>query len=137
MAISKKGIQQISLRPYNGELYIAKTPKDYNENAPRLVEGGDSIQDRMVGRFLSGCGKTGQWTYLVWASSPATLAHELAHVILHVFDRCGITATVDHPEPFCYMLSQLMEDCEDCIDPKYRGDIMACKSKGKSKGGKK
>jgi hypothetical protein len=41
-------------------------------------------------------------------SSPHTLAHELSHCLLHVFERCGIDPIQAGGEPFCYMLSQLM-----------------------------
>lgn len=50
------------------------------------------------------------WTYLVWASNPHTLAHELAHTVLHVFERCGIDPREAGGEPFCYLLSQLILD---------------------------
>lgn len=48
------------------------------------------------------------WTYLVWGKNPHTLAHELAHAVLHVFERCGIDPREARGEPFCYMLSQLL-----------------------------
>ena len=38
------------------------------------------------------------------------MAHELAHVALHVFERCGIDPRSGNGEPFCYLLSQLMLD---------------------------
>ena len=49
-------------------------------------------------------------TYIVWADSAAVMAHELSHVILDVFDDCGIDPVSGNGEPFCYMLSQLMLD---------------------------
>lgn len=48
------------------------------------------------------------WTYLVWANKPHLLAHELSHVVFHVFKRCGIDPRKSTGEAFCYMLSQLM-----------------------------
>jgi hypothetical protein len=52
------------------------------------------------------------WTYLIWAKDAAQLAHEIAHVVLHVFERCGIDPRECNGEPFCYMLSQLMIDAK-------------------------
>jgi hypothetical protein len=50
------------------------------------------------------------WTYLIWADSPHTLAHETAHVVLHTFERCGIDPREAGGEPFCYMQSQIILD---------------------------
>jgi hypothetical protein len=57
-------------------------------------------------------GKDGMWTYLVWGESPEVMAHEFAHVIFHVFERCGINPSDSGGEAFCYMLSQLMIDAK-------------------------
>jgi hypothetical protein len=54
-----------------------------------------------------------QWpTFLVWGENSAYLAHELAHVILFMFERCSIDPRESNGEPFCYMLSQLLLDAE-------------------------
>jgi hypothetical protein len=34
----------------------------------------------------------------------------VAHVVLHVFERCGIDPISGNGEPFCYMLSQILID---------------------------
>jgi hypothetical protein len=52
----------------------------------------------------------GMWTYLVYSNSPDVLAHELTHVLLHVWERCGMNPSDSGGEAFCYMLSQLMLD---------------------------
>jgi hypothetical protein len=102
--------RQLSLRPYNGYLYVAYSRADYERQHKRLFKEPDVLHCNQAGRFAGGCGPTGFWTYLIWAESPSALAHELAHVVLAVFERCGINPCEAGGEPFCYMLSQLMLD---------------------------
>jgi hypothetical protein len=101
--------KEISLRPYNGRLFIAKSKKDYEASHAKLFKNPGVLSCDQVGR-MTGEGNDGLWTYLVWAEDAPRLAHEIAHVILHVFERCGIDPVCGNGEPFCYMLSQLMLD---------------------------
>ena len=116
-------MKEVSLRPYNGRLFLAKTPKDYERSHQHLFKGPDTLTCANDGRFVGGEGKDGFWTYLVWAKDHPTLAHELSHVVLHVFERCGIDPREANGEPFCYMLSQLI------LDSKKGGEIMPVKKK--------
>lgn len=105
-------MRKLSLRPYNGSLYICSDEEDYQRSHKRLFGERDvplSSEGRN-GRFVGGEGPDGMWTYLIWYTSAATLAHELSHCILEVFSRCGIDPIAAGGEPFCYMLSQLMID---------------------------
>lgn len=101
-------MKELSLRPYNGRLFIAKTAKEYEKEHTKLFKTPDVLSCSQSGRFTGGEGKDGMWTYLVWGNSQHTLTHELAHVVLHVFERCGIDPREGAGEPFCYMLSQLV-----------------------------
>ena len=103
-------MRELSLRPYNGRLFVAKTRKAYEKGHRRLFKTPDVLTCSQVGRFTGGEGVDGIWTYLVWAAGPPQMAHELSHVILHVFERCGIDPREGNGEPFCYMLSQLMQE---------------------------
>lgn len=103
-------VKELSLRPYNGRLFVAKSAKAYERAHQQIFKTPDVLTCAQGGRFSGGEGKDGMWTYLVWASAPHTLAHEMAHVILHVFERCGIDPREGAGEPFCYMLSQLLLD---------------------------
>ena len=103
-----KRVKELSLRPYNGNLYVAGTKKAYEKAHKKLFRQPDVLTCAQAGRFTGGEGKDGMWTYLVWANSAATLAHELAHVVFHTLDRCGIDPRDSGGEAFCYMLSQLM-----------------------------
>ena len=101
---------EVSLRPYNGRLFVAHTADDYKAAHKRVFAAWGELTCSTEGRVAGGGGKDGLWTYLVWAEKPHTLAHELAHVALHVFERCGIDPRSGNGEPFCYLLSQLMLD---------------------------
>lgn len=101
-------MKELSLRPYNGRLFVTKTQKEYEREHKRLFKTADVLSCAQAGRFTGGEGRDGFWTYLVYAGKPHTLAHELSHCVLHVFERCGIDPRDAHGEPFCYMLSQLL-----------------------------
>jgi hypothetical protein len=91
-------------------LFITKTKKDYEKSHRKLFKTADVLSCKQDGRFSGGEGKDGLWTYLIWAEKQHTLAHELSHVVLHVFERAGINPIESGGEPFCYMLSQLILD---------------------------
>jgi hypothetical protein len=103
-------VRELSLRPYNGRLFVAKTRADYQRSHKQLFAEQDILSCAQEGRFVGGPGSDGLWTYLVWAEEIHTMAHELSHVVLHVFERCGIDPREAGGEPFCYMLSQLMRE---------------------------
>lgn len=103
-----KGVKELSLRPYTGRLFVAKSRKSYEAAHSEIFSEPDVLTCAQEGRFSGGCGTDGQWTYLIWAKHPHTLAHELSHAVLHVFERCGIDPREAGGEPFCYMLSQLL-----------------------------
>lgn len=105
-------MKELSLRPYHGRLFVVKTPKKYEAAHKKLFNGPDILSCAQEGRFVGGEGKDGMWTYLVWAESKHTMAHELSHVVLHVFERSGIDPREAGGEPFCYMLSQLLLEAQ-------------------------
>jgi len=87
---------------------VAKTAKGYEKAHRKLFNTPDVLSCAQEGRFSGGEGKDGMLTYLVWGAKPHTLAHELSHAVLHLFERCGIDPRDAGGEPFCYMLSQLL-----------------------------
>lgn len=101
-------MKELSLRPYNGRLFVARSRKEYERQHAGLFKTPDVLSCAQVGRFTGGEGKDGIWTYLVWAAATPQMAHELSHVVLHVFERCGIDPREAGGEPFCYLLSQLL-----------------------------
>jgi hypothetical protein len=104
-------MKEISLRPYTGRLFLAKSRKDYETGHRRKFGADDTpLTEATRGRFAAGAGPDGMWTYIVWAEDAPTLAHEMAHVVFALFDRVGINAHDSGGEAFCYMLSQLLID---------------------------
>lgn len=103
-------MKELSLRPYNGRVFYAKTKGEYEAAHKRLFKTPDVLHCAQEGRFAGGEGKDGLWTYLVFADQPHTLAHEFSHVVFHVFERCGIDPSDSAGEAFCYLLGQLVLD---------------------------
>lgn len=106
-------MKELSLRPYNGRLFVAKSRRDYERAHAKLFKTPDVLTCAQEGRFSGGEGRDGAWTYLVWGKNLHSLVHELSHVVLHVFERCCIDPRSGGGEPFCYMLSQLVLDSYD------------------------
>ena len=101
---------ELSLRPYHGKLFLVTSKSAYSKAHEELFATPDILTCAESGRFCGGEGKDGMWTYLVYANMPHYLAHELTHVLLHVWERCGMNPSDSGGEAFCYMLSQLMLD---------------------------
>lgn len=104
---------ELSLRPYHGRLFVVTSAEAYEKAHRKIFKTPDVLNCSQQGRFSGGEGHDGMWTYLVWGSSPHTLVHELSHVVLHVFERCGIDPCASGGEPFCYMLSQLILEANE------------------------
>lgn len=103
-------MKTLTLRPYPGTLLVCETRKEFKREYRKLFGDNNhgltpSNKGRMAGRY---CKK--RVTYLVWASSPAVMAHEVAHVLFSVFDTAGIPTNGVNDEAFCYMLSTLVEE---------------------------
>lgn len=116
-------MKELSLRPYNGRLFVAKTAKEYERSHKKLFCTSDVLSCAQEGRFNGGEGNDGLWTYLVWGKHPHALAHELAHTVLHVFERCGIDPRAGNGEPFCYMLSQLLLEAEPRVSAQPEREV--------------
>jgi len=74
----------------------------------KVFGNADEIPADTAGRVSFNVIGNGSFAYVLWAHKTPNLAHELSHVILHVFEHCGIDPREANGEPFCYMLSQLM-----------------------------
>lgn len=103
-------MKELSLRPYPGRLFVARSKKDYEIGHKRLFKTPDILTCGIGGRFCGGEGMDGMWTYLVYAETTSVMAHELSHVIFAVFERCGINPADSGGEVFCYTLQQLMNE---------------------------
>lgn len=106
-------MKKISLKPYSGNLYFVKTIKYYEKAHKKIFKKSDVLGCHQDGRFSGAEGKDGGWNYLVYAKTSEVLAHEMCHVIFHVFERCGINPSDSGGEQFCYLLSQLLIDAKN------------------------
>lgn len=104
---------RLSLRPYSGALYYAKSKKEYERLHKEVFGGPDILTCAHEGRFAGGQGKDGMWTYLVYAKNTPALAHEFMHVAFHVFERCGMNPSDSGGEAFCYLVQQMMNDAKN------------------------
>ena len=105
-------MKTLSMRPYFGSIRVCKTHEEYQRNYKSLhgevdIDLTTASSGRMSGRVF----EDRPPIFLVWAASPAYMAHEISHVILWVFEKAGIDPREANGEPFCYMLSQLLLEC--------------------------
>ena len=104
--LTRAGLREIPLRPYPGMVFVTRNRKAFMRAARELFDrdGGITCQ---AGRFMAGPSWYHPHTAIVWWTKPETLAHELGHVVLDIFETVGINPISGNGEPFCYLLSQL------------------------------
>lgn len=106
-------MKKILLTPYNSHVIVTRTRPELErvyrrltkkklENAPHNAHGLTYTLEH------KGCTDV----YLVYAKSTSDLAHEFGHVILNLFKEIGCNPTEGNGEPFCYMLSHLMDEAK-------------------------
>lgn len=107
-----KGVTELSLRPYHGRLFLADDKKAFIAACRRKLKSNDAIPEAADGAFAGQEVDGGDWVYIIWANTESSLAHEICHILFHVFDRAGMDPRDSKGEAFCYMLSQLMLDAK-------------------------
>jgi hypothetical protein len=107
--LTRTNLREIPLRPYPGMVFVTRDRKAYELAAKELFDRDEKLTVQH-GRFVAGGSWYHEHTALVWWTTPETLAHELAHVVLDIFERVGIDPISGGGEPFCYLLSQLFLD---------------------------
>lgn len=106
----KKVIVSTSFRPYAGRLFATCDMKAFSRECERVFGAVIEIETGVKGRIYSAMAKDGHWTCVVYAENAWTMAHELAHAVLYMFERIDVRAESGNGEPFCYLLEQLMLD---------------------------
>ena len=103
-------MKRLSLRPYHGQIVLFTDLEELRRYYKRCTKRPYPYEDDPNGgRFiLIETNKLVQREFLVFAKTPACLAHEFAHVLLIVFRTIGHDPREGDGEAFCYMLSQLM-----------------------------
>ena len=105
-----KGIKKISLRPYVGTLYVARTRKAYERAHIVLFGEPDELSEDTGGNTSTNTTVEGKLVYLAYADSPDLWVHELSHVVIHLFEYLQNPITSDNSEPFCYLLHTLWKE---------------------------
>lgn len=109
-------MKKLPLRPYPGEVWYCSTVADF-KRAHRKRTGlpvpGDEVPHPRGGitvRMATEAGILAEVVYVVYAGDAPTMAHEFGHVLLQLFNDIGHDPTAGDGEPFCYLLSTLMEE---------------------------
>lgn len=106
--LTRTKLKELPLRPYPGMVFVTKDRKAFERAAKELWDRDERhVGPEQKGRFVAGASWYHPFTALIYWTEPETLAHELAHVILDIFETVGIDPVSGQGEPFCYMLSQL------------------------------
>lgn len=104
--------KEISLRPYPGCILLCRSLSELKREHRRItkqvydfaeVSGKGGVMARIDG-------SDGSLIYLVWGCGFRNVVHELCHVLLETFKDIGHNPTEGDGEPFCYMLSALMDE---------------------------
>lgn len=105
-------MKKIPLTPYPREVRVfrnaAELERAYKKFTGRTYDG---VSKTSVGHcVLAMPKKRGRAAYLVFGKGAPELAHEFGHVLLDLFSYIRSDPTEGNGEPFCYMLSHLMEE---------------------------
>lgn len=107
--------KELDLRPYLGKIILCEKLESFkNEYAALTGEAYPFTDDDPEGgRYIQLDGENNDVRWLVWGNDFKCVVHELCHVLLHTFGKIGHDPTEGDGEPFCYMLSALMDEAEE------------------------
>lgn len=104
-------MKKLSLRPYHGTIHACASLRELRAEYERITKQPYPFDDCADGgRYIKLDGSDGGVIWLVWGASFKCVVHELTHVLLHTFGHIGHNPTEGDGEPFCYMLSALMDE---------------------------
>ena len=107
-------VKKIHMTPYPGVVFVTKNKAQFIKLAKDFFKADEDLVDALKGSsgyYLSGATKHETHTALVWWTTHASLAHEMAHVVFDVFDYVSVgSADCGNNEPFCYLLGQLISE---------------------------
>lgn len=102
----------VDLQPYPAKMIFFKKEPElfryYLKKTKQLHPYAKDRDPRCEGHTL-GITKGGKVEHLVWATNPEVAAHEFCHVAFKVFKDIGEDPSLGHSEPFCYLVSHMME----------------------------
>ncbi|MDP3937670.1 MAG: hypothetical protein Q8R92_05990 [Deltaproteobacteria bacterium] len=103
-------MKKIPLTPYHSHVILTRTVREAKRVYRRLYKSELELPHNARGYTVTlerkGCADS----YFVYAGSVSDLAHEFGHVLLWLFKAIGSDPAEGGGEPFCYMMSYLMEE---------------------------
>jgi hypothetical protein len=99
-------VKKILLTPYPGCVVVVRTRREHDRQYRRMF-GKSYTGDAKLGLTTH---RPGECEFLVFARSASSLAHEFGHVLLDLFEHIKSNPIEGNGEPFCYMLSHLMDE---------------------------
>lgn len=106
-------MKELSLRPYHGKAIVCSSLKELRREYKKCTKQEYPFEDCPDGgRYVKLDGSDGSIIWLVWGANFKCVVHELTHVLLHTFGSIGHNPTDGDGEPFCYMLSALMDEAK-------------------------
>ena len=121
-------VAEVSLKPYRvGRRYATRSKQGYIKAVHRYIAkdfhkaNPPDIDTNTGGQTCVGPDKKGNAVYIVWLGASQDLAtHELAHVVLDVFENVDIDPRHANGEPFCYFLQYLINETNEALAPRKR-----------------
>ena len=100
-------MKKIMLTPYAGYVLLARSEAEFKRLYQRELKEPCA---HAVGRGVTvrTALKSG-YAFIVYAKDTPALAHEFGHVLLDLWKYIGAAPQEGNGEPFCYMMSHLME----------------------------
>lgn len=103
-------MKELSLQPYNGSIALCSSIEEMQSIFTKRTGAPWPYGETGGGRYVKlDFDDQRKILWLVYADCTATLAHEFSHVLLKTFKFIGHDPCEGDGEPYCWMLSYLLE----------------------------
>lgn len=103
-------MKRIELTPYYSHVIVTRSAADAKRTYQRMFKQKLEILTNCYGLTTTLQRKGCTDAYFVYAVRTSDLAHEFGHVLLRLFKSIGSDPAEGGGEPFCYLLSHLMDE---------------------------
>ena len=100
------------MRPYPFDMYVTSDESTFTKIRKREFGDVKKIEEDQHGFFSCGTSIKGRRVCIVYARTKPALVHEIAHLVIYVFEKVGIPINDSGSEAFAYMIEQLFRDSE-------------------------
>lgn len=101
---------EVSLAPYPGRVFFCENQDETAKRFHAVTGNTYEKSSKHAGLTTADNDKANVVVYFVWADDLPTLAHEINHVCLFVFDHIDADPRGCNGEPFCYLSQHLMRE---------------------------